>query len=76
MIERYVVTVCPEKGSYVERPFSRKGLAFAYAKRKLPANCAPEITIEHQTRASDDQSWTGINTWTFHLNGDIDHTRL
>lgn len=75
-MEQFVVTVCPEAGTYVEHPFTRKGLAFAYAKRKLPKNCDPQITILHRMRASEDQPWSGLNTWTFHPNGDIDHTRL
>ena len=75
-MERYVVTVCPEEGRYLERPFKRKGLAFAYAKRKLATNCSPEITVEHQTQADAADPWIGLNAWTFHANGDIDHTRL
>ena len=75
-MERYVVTVCPEAGRYTEHPFRAKGLAFAYAKRKLPANCEPEIMVEHQSRASEDTPWIGLNAWTFHAHGDIEHTRL
>lgn len=75
-MERYVVTVCPEEGRYTEHPFSRKGLAFAYAKRKLPANCAPDIRVVHQARPAEGDEWVGLNAWTFHANGDVDHARL
>ncbi|USN14099.1 hypothetical protein KABACHOK_02630 [Brevundimonas phage vB_BpoS-Kabachok] len=75
-MERFVVTVCPEEGRYTDHPFQRKGLAFAYAKRKLPVNCAPEITVEHQKQDADNPEWFGLNAWTFHANGDVEHTRL
>lgn len=84
--ERYLVSHCPVDETVETQAFRRKGLAFAYAKRKLPKNCTSAIGVEHQlggcaTPASiqdpvTGEFWTTINRWTFHLNGDIEHTRL
>lgn len=76
MKERYIVTVHPEPGRAVPRTFERKGLAFAYVKRKLPLNAEPAITIAHQRLDTDGGSWIGLNAWTYYTNGEIDHVRL
>lgn len=84
-IERYVVSHCPVDDTVETQNFKRKGLAFAYAKRKLPTNKCNAIIVEQQlggcaTPASFQDPttgmfWTGINRWTFHSNGDIEHAR-
>lgn len=84
--ERFLVLHCPVDETIQTQAFRRKGLAFAYAKRRLPANCTDFIEVAQQLGgcATPDSTqdpetgefWTTINRWTFHLHGDIEHARL
>lgn len=77
-MERYVVNVADDTDRPAEHAFKSKGLAFAYVtrKRRRPDSAQTTFTVEHQFRASETKSWAGVNTWTFHPNGDVNHRRL
>lgn len=86
-LERFVVSHCPvDEKNVVTQTFRHKGLAFAYAKRRLPFNHCSAIVVEQQVGGGPMKAsvqdprtglfWANLNRWVFHSNGDIEHIRL
>lgn len=84
MPDRYLVTSRPATSDVAKQtPFTRKGLAFAYAQRMLPADGKGCVDIEFQMSGDpvpgsmrDEKTglhWTTLDTWKFHRDGAIDH---
>lgn len=72
-IDRYVVVHSLEGDVEQEVPFERKGLAFAYAKRKLKQLDSMDRWIAIQYQEEVEGRWIAHDTWKFFHNGDIDH---
>lgn len=73
MTERFIATAAGGE----PQTFTRKGLAFAYARRKA-GGAAASASVERQVREPGDpaDAYTSLDLWTFHASGEIDHTRL
>lgn len=68
-MERYVVS----NGKASGQVFYRKGLAFAYVTRKVKGNGAAALVLQREVLVG--KTWLITDTWTYHPNGAIDHTR-
>lgn len=83
MSDRYLVISTPTEGAAKQTPFTRKGLAFAYAQRMLPSDLKGCVDIQFQMSGDptpaatlDEKTglyWTTVDTWKFHSDGAIDH---
>jgi len=82
--ERWVVCHTPED-ELKRQAFKSKGLAFAYAKRKVPSNKCGFVEVVRQVEGQPtpgaflDRStglyWLVIDSWTYHPDGNIEHSR-
>lgn len=78
-----MVRYSPEPGRIETQKFVRKGLAFAYARRKAPDDSQDTVEVERQVvqpdgEVRDDRGrrYKPVDLWTFHKSGDVDHARL
>ena len=71
--DRYVVVHALEGEDEQVVPFARKGLAFAYAKRKLKLIDTLDRCVAVQFQVEEGAGWVALDTWKFFYNGDIDH---
>jgi len=75
MNERYVVRHCPKTpDKVIETNFTGKGLAFAYAKRRVPHDLNGGVEVQRQ--ALRDTRWVPTDAWRFYVDGHTDHRRL
>lgn len=82
MAERFLVLHHPQNPHKVERQeFSRKGIAVAYVRRRLPLDRALKVTLVGQIAGDvpgairDDETgqfWTTVQAWTYHSDGRVD----
>lgn len=74
-VEQFLVAHAPkDAGLLEEQTFTRKGTAMAYVKRKLPTTLNGVVKVTRQT-AGDDRTWITVDTWNYHSDGHIDHSR-
>jgi hypothetical protein len=75
MTERYVVHHAPKSSEKIAtQAFTGKGLAFAYAKRRLPNDHNGGISVQREVKQG--ASWKPTDAWTFFVDGHVDHVRL
>lgn len=73
--QRFLVCHCPKiAGDLEHQPFSRKGTAMAYVKRKLPTNLTEQVQLKRQV-PDEVASWKTLDTWTYYSDGRIEHVR-
>lgn len=73
-MERFVVAHHPKSLSApCLQTFAKKGLAFAYAQRKLPNDLNGGIAVERQTDEAG--SWKATDVWSFYRDGNVEHAR-
>lgn len=75
MEERFLVHHSPPNTDAARiQQFGRKGLAFAYARRKLPTDRNGGIEIERQVGNGAD--WQPTDIWNVTSDGAMDHRRV
>lgn len=74
MGERFIVSHCPASADKVEtQSFVGKGLAFAYAMKRVPRDLNGGVSVQRQI--TEGRGWRSTDTWKFFADGNMEHRR-
>jgi hypothetical protein len=74
MPERFVVSHSPVVPDKIEtQTFTGKGLAFAYAMKRVPRDRNGGVSVQRQI--TEGRGWRSTDTWKFFADGNMEHRR-